>query len=172
MTTRPAKASPPVLLIDADGIVVEANGPARELLGVCVGRRCPDLVQMRTDHMTLCAQDCPQQLVSSGGHRETAATVRTQPQQVRCTSLRDHAVVQILPHKGPVGWEEPLTPREMQVLELVSKGLTNARIGRRLGISVSTVRTHVEHIRDKLGANTRAEAVARAMSVGWLTTAL
>ena len=57
--------------------------------------------------------------------------------------------------------ERALTPREREVLDLVAQGLTTPRIANELGIRPSTVRTHVEHAREKLGARTRAEAVAR-----------
>jgi DNA-binding CsgD family transcriptional regulator len=63
---------------------------------------------------------------------------------------------------------EALTSREREILNLVAGGLTSPRIATHLGISVPTVRTHVAHIRTKLGAHTRAEAVARAVSLGWL----
>jgi len=55
-----------------------------------------------------------------------------------------------------------LTPREAQILDAIADGLTNKAIGRRLGISLHTVKFHVESVFRKLGANTRTEAVARA----------
>jgi DNA-binding CsgD family transcriptional regulator len=56
-----------------------------------------------------------------------------------------------------------LTPREAQVLDAIADGLTNKAIARRLGISLHTVKFHVESLFRKLGAGTRAEAVARAV---------
>jgi two-component system, NarL family, nitrate/nitrite response regulator NarL len=56
-----------------------------------------------------------------------------------------------------------LTPREAQVLDAIADGLTNKAIARRLGISLHTVKFHVESVFRKLGASTRAEAVARAV---------
>ena len=55
-----------------------------------------------------------------------------------------------------------LTPREAQVLDAIADGLTNKAIARRLGISLHTVKFHVESVFRKLGASTRTEAVARA----------
>lgn len=55
-----------------------------------------------------------------------------------------------------------LTPREAQVLDAIADGLTNKAIARRLGISLHTVKFHVESLFRKLGAGTRAEAVAKA----------
>ncbi|MFE7843978.1 ATP-binding protein [Microbacterium sp. NPDC057407] len=53
-----------------------------------------------------------------------------------------------------------LTPRELQVLELVAEGLTNPQIGRRLYISPKTASVHVSAILAKIGATNRAEAAA------------
>lgn len=55
-----------------------------------------------------------------------------------------------------------LTPREAQILDAIADGLTNKAIARRLGISLHTVKFHVESVFRKLGASTRTEAVARA----------
>ena len=63
---------------------------------------------------------------------------------------------------------EPLTPRESEVLQLVAEGLTNRRIGERLGISEHTAKFHVNAILGKLGAQTRGEAVAHAARLGLL----
>jgi DNA-binding NarL/FixJ family response regulator len=63
---------------------------------------------------------------------------------------------------------EPLTRRETEVLQLVAEGLTNRRIGERLGISEHTAKFHVNTILGKLGAGTRSEAVAAAARLGLL----
>lgn len=55
-----------------------------------------------------------------------------------------------------------LTDREMEVLRLVSNGLVNVEIGRELCLSVETVKTHIKNILAKLGARSRAHAVATA----------
>jgi DNA-binding CsgD family transcriptional regulator len=56
-----------------------------------------------------------------------------------------------------------LTPRERQVLTMLTEGATTAGIAHRLGISRNTARTHVQNIRTKLGVGTRLEAAALAM---------
>jgi DNA-binding NarL/FixJ family response regulator len=61
---------------------------------------------------------------------------------------------------------EPLTPREVEVLQLLVEGLTNRRIGERLGISEHTAKFHVNAILGKLGAQSRSEAVAQAARLG------
>jgi len=62
--------------------------------------------------------------------------------------------------------EEPLTPREVQVLELLAEGLPNKAIAERLGISDQTVKFHVSSISGKLGAANRTDAVRRAVRRG------
>jgi DNA-binding NarL/FixJ family response regulator len=63
----------------------------------------------------------------------------------------------------PRGKKSPLTPRENDVLRLLSEGLGNDEIGVRLGISGETVRTHVQKACKRLGASTRTQAVATAL---------
>jgi pimeloyl-ACP methyl ester carboxylesterase/DNA-binding CsgD family transcriptional regulator len=52
---------------------------------------------------------------------------------------------------------QTITAREREVAALIATGLTNADIGRRLGVSVRTVDAHLEHLRNKLGVRTRAQ---------------
>ena len=59
---------------------------------------------------------------------------------------------------------ELLTPRELEVLAAIGDGLGNKAIARRLDISLHTVKFHVEAILRKLGAHSRAEAVAKGWS--------
>jgi DNA-binding NarL/FixJ family response regulator len=61
---------------------------------------------------------------------------------------------------------EPLTPRELEVLQLLAEGLPNKAIARRLDISDHTVKFHVNAILGKLGAQSRTEAVVRATRLG------
>ncbi|MEU7714512.1 response regulator [Micromonospora chalcea] len=64
---------------------------------------------------------------------------------------------------------EPLSQRELEVLELVARGSTNREAARQLFISEATVKTHLLHAYAKLGVNDRAAAVAAAFSRGYLT---
>ena len=59
-----------------------------------------------------------------------------------------------------------LTPRERQILELLSGGLTIGQIASRLGISPRTVETHVAKLYRKLGVRTRVQAISRAATLG------
>ncbi|HAG98194.1 MAG TPA: DNA-binding response regulator [Ktedonobacter sp.] len=65
--------------------------------------------------------------------------------------------------------DEALTNREREVLELVSQGLSNKLIGRRLMISEHTVKFHISAISTKLGASSRTDAVSRGVRRGLIT---
>ena len=65
--------------------------------------------------------------------------------------------------------DEALTAREREVLELLSRGLPNKLIARRLQISEHTVNFHVSSIYAKLGASSRTDAVSRGVRRGFIT---
>jgi DNA-binding CsgD family transcriptional regulator len=69
---------------------------------------------------------------------------------------------------GEATEREPLTPREIEVFELLGKGLSNRDIGGVLGISAHTAKYHVAQILAKVGAATRAEAVREGLRHGWI----
>jgi DNA-binding NarL/FixJ family response regulator len=58
-----------------------------------------------------------------------------------------------------------LTPREIEVLSAIAYGLSNKAIARRLNISLHTVKFHIESLLRKLGAHSRAEAVAKGIAL-------
>jgi DNA-binding NarL/FixJ family response regulator len=62
--------------------------------------------------------------------------------------------------------EAPLSPREIEILQQVAYGSTTKEVADALGISFHTVKTHLERIFEKLGANDRAQAVAIAIRQG------
>ncbi len=88
-------------------------------------------------------------------------------------SDRERAVIWLLrPHllrlyrERLVPRPAPLTPRQRELLRLVAGGHTNGQIARRLGITESTVRKHLEHIFARLHVPSRTAAVARAFPQG------
>jgi LuxR family maltose regulon positive regulatory protein len=62
-----------------------------------------------------------------------------------------------------------LTARELQVLELLAAGQSNRRIAAELVVTLDTVKKHVGHVLDKLGAANRTEAAARARQLGLIS---
>ena len=63
---------------------------------------------------------------------------------------------------------EPLSQRELEVLQLVAQGLSNREIGERLFLALDTVKGHNRRIFDKLQVQRRTEAIVRARELGLL----
>jgi len=63
---------------------------------------------------------------------------------------------------------ESLTPREAEMLRLMTRGYTNQQLARNLHISVSTVKKHVRSVISKLGVSDRTQAAVRAVELGLL----
>lgn len=76
------------------------------------------------------------------------------------------------PDKSPK--QEPsevLTDRELEVLKLATRGLSNQEIADELFLSLRTVQAHISHIFNKLQVSSRTEAVVRALKEGWVSLA-
>lgn len=116
----------------------------------------------------------------AGGYVLKTASAEELVQAIRAVHRGDSAldpavarkVVQRLAsgHPSPASEEivEGLTDRELDVLRLAAKGLTNQAIGGRLDISDRTVQGHLANVYAKLAVSTRTEAVLRAVKLGWL----
>ena len=76
----------------------------------------------------------------------------------------DVALTEASPREAPPAGD--LTPREREVLALLTEGASNKLIARRLGISVHTAKFHVGRVLDKLDATGRTDAVAQAARTG------
>jgi len=75
-----------------------------------------------------------------------------------------------LPQPAPRKELEDLTERELEVLRLIARGLSNAEIGQELYISDTTVKTHITHILQKLDLRDRVQAVVLAYETGLFET--
>ena len=101
---------------------------------------------------------------------EAAANLRAEAAAGRLDADAVEAVLGAAGHRvarrreGPAG----LTAREVEVLQLVARGMSNREIARRLVISPKTVGSHVEHIYDKINASSRATASLFAVQHGLL----
>jgi LuxR family maltose regulon positive regulatory protein len=71
-------------------------------------------------------------------------------------------------HRASSALIEPLSERELEVLELIAEGLTNPEIASRLYLSVNTVKVHTRNIYGKLGVQRRTQAITRSQELGLL----
>lgn len=72
---------------------------------------------------------------------------------------------------GSPPWESPLSHREIEVLRLIADGMSNMDIAAKLLVSDSTIRSHAHHLMQKLGVNSRTQAVSVAYRTGLLSPA-
>src|SRR6185437_9964488 len=92
-------------------------------------------------------------------------------EQVRAGRLDGEVVNAVLAAAGHEVRRRPelpagLTPREVEVLGLLVRGMSNKQIARQLGVTARTAGSHVEHIYAKIGVSTRGAAALFAMSHG------
>ena len=90
---------------------------------------------------------------------------------VRSTAKGDQAMSPVVRNRLQTRDRSPrssLTPRELEVLQLVAGGSSNREIGQQLMLSEATVKSHLVHIYDKLGVRSRTSAVASAREQGVL----
>jgi DNA-binding CsgD family transcriptional regulator len=73
---------------------------------------------------------------------------------------RQPELIAVADRRGPEASRRQLSPREREILGLLSEGLTGQAIAGRLFLSPETVRTHIRNATRKLGAKTRVHAVA------------
>ena len=87
-------------------------------------------------------------------------------------SIARKVLNRFVPVSGKPPKQEPseiLTKREIEVLRLATRGLSNQEIANELYLSLRTVQTHLSHIFNKLQVSSRTEAVVRALKEGWVS---
>ncbi len=137
--------------------------------GYHVGLRAPLLPDRAR---ILATADVYHALIESRPHRAALSPERAASElhaEVRAGRLEAKAVDAVLLASGHRtrarrrGWPARLSDRQVEVLRLVARGLTNRDIGERLSLSESTVHHHVLHIYGKIGVSTRAAATLFAL---------
>lgn len=178
---RVAGSSQALLVVDDDCVCLEASLGACRLLGAAradvAGRPVGDLLEAdsreRFAHVW-------QAFRASGGHAEpfaleAPATVVEVAVTVTAEVLPGRHLITLDPSSGarPASGrssEEPAprqpTAREREILALLAGGSTDAQIATMLDLSPATVQTHVRNAKAKLGARTRAQAVALSLQRG------
>ena len=171
--------------IDLEQNLVFWNSQAERILGYMahdvLGRKCYDVAHgVRSDGITpLCSQDCPAVTAARHGRIPPAAHVRmlcASGERKRVTVIplitTDDADEVVLVHmfhetspdelaSGPPA-ELPLTPRELEILRLLSSGLRPLDVADQLFISVHTVRKHISNACEKLHSHGMMSAVMAA----------
>lgn len=103
---------------------------------------------------------------AQGGVAQLAADCSAERLAAALGAVLQGLAVREQPWLAETADHEPLTPRELEVFELLGKGLSNREIGELLGISAHTAKYHVAQILAKVGAATRAEAVSEGLRQG------
>jgi DNA-binding CsgD family transcriptional regulator len=169
-------------LVDDDGVCIEASLGASRLLG----RSREDLIGMPLlelfEPSSVTPVDQAWHEVRDGGGKvgsfalrapaaaaHVAATVMPSVLPGRHIVRLDPGVARAEPSASP--HEQPRMPsaREAQVLTLLTQGASDREIARSLRVSPATVQTHVRNAKSKLGARTRAQAVAIAIQRGLIS---
>ena len=134
---------PPVLIVDSGRRCVEANDAASRMLGLSRAQ----LVGRDVDSL-----EVPE------GHLLVLPRIEDAPPERRGEPKRASA--------GSEDQRRRPSRREREILALLAKGSTDVKIAQDLGLSPATVQTHVRNAKAKLGARTRAQAVALALVGG------
>jgi len=162
-----AEHAPDVLVLDVnmpDGIAVNAVAGLRER---APGTRIVLLTMDRDPGLARRALDdgAAGYLLKDDAHLELIEAVREVAAGGRHVSP---AVAAGIERGEGDGGEEPLSPRETEVLRLLALGHTNREIAERLGISDRTVEDHRAHVQQKLGLSSRPELTRYALARGLL----
>jgi len=155
---------------DADAVLLDLGAGARpNLAGVESAARSGlpvlVLVQDEDDAVEAVAAGARGVLFRDAGRERLVSALRAMREGLLALDPGLAALVP-RPRPAPAGLVEPLTPREMEVLQLLAQGLTNKTIAERLGISDHTAKFHVNAILGKLGAQSRTEAIVQAARLG------
>ncbi len=166
-------AIPAVVVARNDGVLVSQNATARRLMGPGEGKLCWNVVGGLENAEGLpCRANCVARLLAAGLEHTQRVHLKLEGREHRLTCVPvDDTVVCVLncnANHDPDKWQT-LTDRERDVLSLLAAGDETPAVAKKLGVSESTVRTHVENMRTKHGVRTRAALVALGFRFGYLS---
>jgi DNA-binding CsgD family transcriptional regulator len=162
----------PVVIAGGDGTVIAQNKPARRMLGPGTGKYCWDVVGKLEDAEDLpCHHGCVMELLASGmdWSQQSRFTLGGERHHLSCVPANGMVVCMLSRMRSGSSKLWPtLSSREREILLLLADGETTASTAEFLGVRESTIRTHVERMRNKLCVNTRAAVVAEGFRLGYL----
>lgn len=154
-----------IVVSDLDGRVVGTNARARNLRATG-GRRCSELLtQLPNVEGLPCTAGCAARIgATEGCERRQRFRAAGRELELSCTRVGDRIVSVVTPSTVTPDPDEgdAITAREREVLQLLSEGASATEIAGHLGVGHGTVRTHIQHLREKLGCSTQAGIVGRA----------
>jgi two-component system, NarL family, response regulator DesR len=161
--TRALSSRPDVVVIDVDGEEDGALGASLELAArlpecrtlLVAGAVTPDYLRRALALRVSC-------LISKNGPCDMLA------RGVRKVAAGERFIDPVLALQVLSSEENPLTPREREVLRLAADGTPTRGVAERLSLSVGTVRNHLNAVSRKTGARNRIDAIRIAREAGWL----
>jgi DNA-binding NarL/FixJ family response regulator len=162
----PAEARPDVVLMDLSMPRMEGIEVTRRLLGIDPGACVVGLTSFSDQSRVLAMLDAGAigYLVKDAAPREILDGIRAAANGDAPLSLV--AATAVVRSRSSRGSSPTLTARERDVLQLLSKGMSNQAIGSRLGISEATVKAHLTRVYQTIGVSDRTTAALRALQLG------
>ena len=166
---------PDVTILDIAMPKLDGIEATRQIKALCPAITILILTAYDDDHFvfSLLEAGAAGYLLKSIRGRELVDAVRAvhAGESVLHPSVARKVLQRFVPVLGKPGEQEPsgvLSEREMDILRLATRGLSNQAIAKELGLSTRTVQGHLGHIFNKLGVSSRTEAVVRALKEGWV----
>ncbi|WP_164842795.1 response regulator transcription factor [Actinoplanes solisilvae] len=169
VTGLPADSFPSLIVIDLSGKPFEDEGfwtlmpPSSRVVALCIPDRVPDLmVAARHGVRALVSRGCDITELKAALRTAVNGGLYVSPDVFSLAASAAEAV-------GTLRIQQ-LTPREIEVLQLLANGLTHGQISRQLGLTAATVNTYVKRIRHKLHVGNKADLTRRAIELGYVPT--
>jgi DNA-binding NarL/FixJ family response regulator len=168
------KLKPDVVVLDVEMPVMGAE----EAIGPILRVSPPPGIVVVTMHddprlvRRLLAMGASAYLVKSASMQELISAVRTAAEAPEEGGPRDENVVMVVPRSRLEKIEEgndELSHRELEVMLLVARGLSNRQVAQALHLSEATVKRHLANIYPRIGVSSRGEATRKALSEGWIS---